>query len=438
MRTKRSRAILIGTVIAALLGLVVIPNAAMATTATVYVSPTAPSAPYNSCEHPAYSSIQAAVNAPDTVVHVCKGTYAEQLQIERSVKIVGYGASLKLPTPTANSTTPCDIASEEGSGLPDQEAISICGGKVTIENLAVEAIWPGKPISEAESCGYNLTGIQVAGGANLELSGSTVIGAAPEVINGCQYGLGILVGIPSSEALGAGTAKLIKDTVSGYQKNGITIAGKGATATITKDTVTGAGPIAALAQNGIGVQEGAKAVITSVVVSDNECEDTPACGEDALTQAQSDGVYFYEAGAGSSVAKSTILKNDVGVEAFDSPPVTPLISKNKIENSRDEAVQISQGGATVEGDTLANSNVGIQLLQATWQKYGPSGTGKKDTITGMKDWAVLGRSDNEPGDLFGEFTITKSKISGNPGPTPLKSVETENPTKLKIYAEKDH
>ncbi len=48
------------------------------------------------------------------------------------------------------------------------------------------------------SCGYNLTGILVAGGAKLTLTGSDVTGAAPRTINGCQYGLGILVGIPES------------------------------------------------------------------------------------------------------------------------------------------------------------------------------------------------------------------------------------------------
>ncbi len=224
--------------------------------------------------------------------------------------------------------------------------------------------------------------------------------------------------------------------VSGYQKNGITVAGEGVEASISKVTVTGAGPEPALAQNGIGIQEGAVATIDDATVSGNECEDVPACGP-GLFQAQADGIYFYDAGADSSVTKSTSNGNDVGIEAFDAPSTDPLIARDRAESDRDSAVQIGEGEATVDDDTLTHSKVGIQVLQFEGQAAAPGGAGEHDTIIDMSEWAVLGRSDDAPGDLPGEFTITDSKISGNPGPTPLKSVETENPAKLKIFAEHD-
>lgn len=420
----------------AVASLVAVP--ATASAATLWVSNNAPSAPFNTCAHPGYSHIQQALGGPGTSVHVCAGKYAEQLQIERPITITGYeGATVELPSVTAAATTKCDVESDEASpGRTSQDEISICGEyKVVIKNLTVKAIWPGEPVGPGISCAYRLFGVLAAGGANLELSGSTVIGAAPKTINGCQYGVGVEIGMSYTAPVNTATAKLSKDTISGYQKNGITVSGEGSSATIISTTVTGAGPQAELAQNGIGVQYGGKATITTSDISGNDCNQA-SCGPEALTQAQSDGVYFYEAGTGSSISKSVLTGNDVGVEAFDGAGVVPLIANSKLESNRWEAVAIGQGAATVNGDLMTDSNVGIEVLQFAGQAAAPGGTATHDKIEGMKEWAVFGHSDKQEGDLPGAFSITSSKISGNPGAKPLESVESDGPT-LKIYAEKD-
>lgn len=415
-----------------------VPSAASATT-TLWVSGSTPSAPFNSCEHPGYDHIQEALGGPGTAIHVCAGTYPEQVTIERAIAITGYGgATLKLPAVTQTSSSPCDVVSEEASKLPDQDAISICGmHKVSITGLQINAVWPGEPVGNSVSCAYNLNGILVAGGANLELDNSTVVGARPHVINGCQYGVGVQIGMSYTPTLGVGVAELSGDTIDGYDKNGITVEGGESHATIAKTTVTGDGPLEATGQNGIGVQLGAKATITGSTISRNECENA-TCGEDALTDYQADGIYFYEAGTGSSLLKSRVFENDLGAEAYDSTLADPSISHDRFENNRWESVQISQGSATIDKDVMHGGAVGIQLLQYAGQAYGPTGTATHDTIESMSSWAVLGRSDKSSEDKPGELTITKSKISGNPGPRPLESVESENPTRLKIYAEKDH
>jgi nitrous oxidase accessory protein NosD len=430
---KRSMAVWARIFVVAGACIVAVPASASAS--TLWVSENAPKAPYNSCINPGYDHIQQALAGPGTVIHVCAGTYREQLSIERPVTITGYeGATVGVPSVTADSSTPCDQVSESGSTFPDQDEISICGaGKVVIKNLDVDAIWPGQPVG-AEECGFNLYGILVAGGAELELSGSTVIGAAPKVINGCQYGVGIEVGFNARGSVSAGKAKLSKDVVKGYDKNGITIAGTGSEATIKTVTVTGAGKTPVIAQNGIGVQEGAKATITGATVSGNECEYPGACGPDAVTQVAADGAYFYEAAEGSSISKSTLTGNDVGVEAYDSS-ADPSIANDTLEDNRYAAVQIEQGSASVNSDTMRDGEVGIQLVQFAGLALG--GTASHDKIEDMSAWAVLGLSDQSEGDLSASFSISNSKISGNPGAKPQQSVETENPAKLKIYAEKD-
>jgi hypothetical protein len=436
MRRKRSKARWTGTLIGALLCVGVVPASAQAN--TLWVSQSTPSAPFNSCAHPAYDHIQEAISSPATAIHVCGGTYAEQLTIQRAVKITGYeDAKVTVPGSTVDSSSPCDTANAEASGLPAQDEISICGPyTVSIKSLDVEAIWPGEPVGPSVSCAYSLAGIQAAGGADLELIDSTVTGAAPKAINGCQYGVGVLIGLSDAKTLAVGTAKLSGDTIDGYQKNGIAVEGAGSEATVTKTTVTGAGTNPEIAQNGIGVQLGAKGTITRSTISGNECGGA-SCGANALSAYQSDGVYFYEAAAGSSVSKSTIDGNDVGVEAYDATSVDPLIQHDTMEGDRWESVSIAEGSATVDNDVMRGGTIGIQLLQYAGQAYGATGTGSHDTIEGMSEWAVLGRSDKAEADLPGEFSITSSKISDNPGAKPQQSVESENPGSLKVYAEKD-
>jgi hypothetical protein len=421
------------------------PAAASAST-TLWVSNNEPSAPFDTCAHPGYKHIQEALAGPGTAIHVCAGTYAEQLTIQRSVSITGYGgATVELPAVTATSVTPCDEASEKGSGLPDQDAVSVCGSyTVSITDIDVNAVWPGEPVEPAVSCAYNLNGILVAGGADLALNGSTVTGARPQVINGCQYGVGVQIGMSYTKSLGVGIAKLSGDTIDGYNKNGVTVEGSGSHATISKTTVTGAGPLVALAQNGIGVQLGAKATISHTTVSGNECESS-SCGSDALSDYAADGVYFYEAGAGSGITTSKLAGNDVGVEAFDPASAGPSISHDRLASNRWASVEISAGAAKVDRDVMRESLVGIELLQFVYvptegpsQAYVGSGTAVHDTIEKMSNWAVLGRSDKSAEDVPGEFSITKSKVAGNPGPRVLESVESENPTSLKIFAERDH
>jgi hypothetical protein len=73
-------------------------------------------------------------------------------------------------------------------------------------------------------------------------------------------------------------------------------------------------------------------------------------------------------------------------------------------------------------------------LQFAGQEFGPRGTGSEDTITGMSKYAIEGLSDNQATDQFGSFTISKSKITGNPPfATVEESVFTNSPEKLKIF-----
>lgn len=420
MDVGRKLTILVASAVAALAAIPAVASA------TAWVSQAPVKTPFNSCANPGFNSIQSAINTPVTSVHVCKGTYVEQLQIERAVSVVGEAGltTVKLPASPADSTTPCAVAGE-------QDVIGICGKgveTVKLAGLTIEGFWP------EDTCKEQLYGVIVGGKANLVMNNSSVLGAGASPINGCQGGVGVRVGRSSTSQVG--TAILTGITVSGYQKNGISIDGKESKATINKATVTTA-PSALIAQNGIQVGRGAVGKITEATITGNECNLPSTCGPNSQTQTQSTGVLFFEEAKGSFVTKSKIAENDIGVYHLAQTEVNApaaSITANTLEGDRYESVVLDQGYALVNKDEMSKGNIGIQLIQYAGQAFGPRGTGSEDTVKEMSGFAVEGSSDNEPSDQFGSFTITKSKISGNPpAATVAGSVFTNNPTKLKIF-----
>ncbi len=429
MRLLRRMATVAGLVAAAM------ALAAASASATLWVG-TAPTVEGegSGCTKPGYNSIQKAIEAATegASIHVCSGTYTEQLQIEQAVKIEGIGpVTVKLPAEPANSTTACDTALGTEPYPPDQDLVAICGtGTVQIKGLTLEAIWP------EGTCSESMYGILVAGGANLKLTGANVIGAGPRPINGCQGGVGIQIGMGWTEPVEVGMATLSNVSVTEYQKNGITVDGAQSKATIKSTTVKGAGETPEIAQNGIQVSFGAKASIASSVISGNECNNA-SCGADSLAYYQSTGVLLYGAAGGTKVSKSTISNNDIGVYYESDSPTAPSspkasITSDSLLNDRYESVLLSQGFATVNSNLINGGNVAIQLLQYNGQLYGPKGTGKGDQIENMADWAIQGYSDENPADFPGSFSITASHISGNPAGASVSNSITSNAPNLKI------
>ena len=301
----------------------------------------------------------------------------------------------------------------------------------------MEALWP------AGTCYDSMYGIFAAGGGTLKATNVTVVGAGASPINGCQGGVAYQIGTARTNRARSVT-RASRAEASPATRRTASPSRAPARACGDGTTVTGAGATPEIAQNGIQVSYGASGAIKKATVTGNEC-DNSSCGADSQADYQSTGVLFYGAANGSSVTNSTIAGNDIGVysesttEVEPTEPSSPQItaSNNKLENDRYESVLVSSGWTTVDKNKITGGNVGIQLLQYAGQPYGPKGTGTKDTISGMSQWAVQGYSDNQPSDAFGQFTISNSKVSGNPAPTVAGSVTSNNVPKLKIFTEND-
>ncbi len=378
-----------------------------------------------SCTKPGYNTVQAAVNAATTgeTINLCAGTYAEQVQITKSVSIVGTGSPIiTLPATPADSTTACDAAFD--ATVPASEAnedgVAVCGAvNVTLQGVTVNASFAQPTANCATVTGYY--GILVGGGATLNFISSAVTGAGAVPLNGCQGGIGIEAGSSTTTPVQVGHLNVLGSHISGYQKNGITVDGSGSSAAIGATTVTGAGPTPVIAQNGIQISDGAIGHITGSTITGDECNYPGSCGPNGLTQYGGAGFLFYAAAAGSGVSSSTISGNDEGIYYSADPaagaPKAPgvTIANDTLINDRYQGIQLDQGDASIVGTSITGGNVGIQVLQYQGQAFGVNDTACSDTIKGESVAAVQVLSDQaSTGDYPGTFTIEHSRfLTGN-------------------------
>jgi len=406
---KLWKAILASTAVVVLTGVVAIPVTASA--ATLWVSNAIPSPPYNSCTNNGYTSIQTAIKfaTPHSTINVCGGTYAEQLEIKQSVNLAGTGnPTVKLPVTPKNSETTCDEARNTAAKVKDQDLVSICTTEsVTIKGLTLEARWP------EGICNDGLYGILVAGGATLNATSVKVDGAGVEG-SGCQGGVGIQVGFKNGGQVGHAT--LTSDSITNYQKNGITVDGPGSKATITTTTITGAGPVDQ-GQNGIQVSREAVASISKATISTNECS-APQCGYATPENWEEDaaGVLFYLPGASSTVSNSTLNKNNIGVEYVSESltrPETPQVTLTSDQVTGGYAsVQLNQGNAKLEKDKLIGGLIGIDV-NSYWGEdntYAPEAAAVEDKVEGTEAAVQV---ESSLGTLPGRLTFKKGQILGS-------------------------
>jgi hypothetical protein len=378
-----------------------------------------------SCDQPGYATIQKAVNAAQTqanaTILVCTGTYIEQVQVKGANTNLTIepaqsplGVVLQLPATPANSTTSCDTAPGTGPYQPDQDGFAVCGTKhtvVSVKGLIFDEAW------STSTCDDSLYGILVGGGSTLKLTHSEIDAAGAYPLNGCQGGIGIQDGMGWTTPNEAGHLIASYDSISGYQKNGMTIDGKGSTAQLYEDTVVGIGQTTGIAQNGIQVSNGAQATITKTTVSGNEC-DVSVCGPNALTQTQSTGVLFYGAASGTLLTDSLIENNDIGVYYASSNPTLSAKSQvgmtdNVIRNNRYEGILFDQGRSKIAGNKISAGNVGIMFIQYDGQSYGDDDAVTATIVKGQSVAAIQVLSDLSPtGDKPGDDTFTNCSISG--------------------------
>ena len=203
------------------------------------------------------------------------------------------------------------------------------------------------------------------------------------------------------------TGTVSNSTVSAYQKNGIVAKCPGVNVTISGNTVTGAGAVDFIAQNGIEVGVGATGTVSGNTVSDNEYTGT--------NNADSTGVLVFGGGPfgdltkGVSITGNTLTDNDIGVDSVNCRDadciVAPrtdtnmLISQNIISNPEISNVSGCGGGQGYQaGIQELGRNDKINQNKISGTGYTPNGV-----TCGSSNTAAV-------------FSIDRSAAQGPPSP----------------------
>ena len=251
------------------------------------------------CPSAAYTTIQSAVNAanPGDRIHVCAGTYPEQVTINKSLTIDADNGVLVAPAAMTGNVT--DLVSGDTLAV----AISVQNADdVNIEGLIVDGSNNG-----LTACAPRLIGIlyenssgRVAHNAvrNFNLG-------AGSALNGCQSGNAIEVETATS---GSSRVEISENSVQNYQKNGITGNETGTELDLDGNTVTGVGATAGAAQNGVQVGYGAAGRIRNNTITDNIYSPCTA----AVCNTNAAGILIYNSD-GIDIENNSVGSNQIGI-----------------------------------------------------------------------------------------------------------------------------
>ena len=316
------------------------------------------------CPNAGFTHIQDAVNAASAgdEIHICKGTYAEQVTIHKPLDIDADNGAILMPSSMHANTTSLFDAAPIATALlvADTTGVSISGLTVDGANNGISA------------CAPDLIGIsfQNATGAldhtavrNFKLAASD---------NGCQSGTGIFV---QSGNGGMSRVEIHDCTVHDFQKNGITADEKGTVAVIRRNVVTGLGSTNGAAQNGVQIGFGAAGSILDNLVTNNvwaPCTAVATCATVAtnILVTQSDGVEVSGNTAGISQVNIFVHGSNANIDrnetfatsVFDGIRLQGNQSRirlNQVFNGAESGIFLSGNNSVIMDNTINEAAVGI-------------------------------------------------------------------------------
>src|SRR5262249_37649787 len=238
------------------------------------------------CPTATFSRIQDAIDAafPGEVVHVCAGTYAEQLVVAKPIQIHGVPGARVAPTGMVANTT------DAKTGAPIA-AIAVVTRNATLDRLEVHP--SGRGFRDC-STPARVVGVYFRG-----TSGSLRRSDVHDIP--CADGTGVVV---------EGVGPLIQVAVLGnfvhdYTQAGVVVSEYGAQAKIDGNTIRGAGNTTDRMQNGIQVVSNAVAKVRRNIVQSN----AGPSGSDCLIDS---GNLFFNSSRGV-ISGNTFTGNAAGV-----------------------------------------------------------------------------------------------------------------------------
>jgi len=316
-----------------------------------------------------YSTIASAVAAaaPGSTIRVLAGSYAEQIVIDKPLKLIGAGranTSLRAPAILAPST------------FGDTSIVEVVGNvRVTISGLSIAGPGPG-------TCGSLGVGIHVLGGASLELRDAAVRHIRDEPMSTCfPSGAGVVVGLPPFIGGGSeGHATLQNVLIDDFQFAGVSVDGAASTLRIVGSRIAGAGFADGIDVvfgadatiigndisnnfNGIFIQAGSTARIEGNRIRQNRCAAPFPCGADPFTEFQFSGVTLAGGGSGVTVRLNDFSDNDAAISSF-SGTGDAILTFNAFRNNLFGAL-VWDGSETLAYSAILSGGVGVGVVAAS-------------------------------------------------------------------------
>jgi hypothetical protein len=263
-----------------------------------------------SCPGASYPTIQQGVNAAPAggTVYVCPGLYPEQIEITKSLSLigtaVGNASAAVIVPPTAGLTyNATDLVAplvEIAASVWVYDA-----PKVNIQNLTID---------DSNNLLTGCTGDELVGVLYQNSSGTlNEIATRNQTLPGsplCRTGVGVFV---QSLAPAYSYVSILDSSIHDYQQTGIIANEQGTTATIYGDAIRGLGPIAGPAQKGIQFAFGSTGSIYDTSLIDHVWADTD--GSDFGI-----GILIFAA-PGVNIGNNTIANDQIGIASESDPGV---------------------------------------------------------------------------------------------------------------------
>ncbi len=384
---------------------------------TVNVSPTGTdSGTCGPAVDPCATVGQGVTNAsPGDTVKVGPGLYLEQVTLGKQVNLVGSGQA---------STTigaPASLATKFTTSGPNKPVVYVptAGSGSTISDMKVDGRGQGNANNRLDGIAFDS-----AAGTVRRVQ---VVRVRNQPLDGVQAGTGILANNGDSVAR---TVTIDRNVVSDFQKNGMTLAGTGLTVDVTDNTVTGAGPSNAIAQNGIQVSGGAGGTVDGNTVTGMACTLEPQCTPP--TGVGSAGLLVFGPGA-VTLSDNDVSASDLDVYVSGAGPTT--ITGNRISGPSQLGIGMDSSSAvtpTITGNSIVGTDVGAEffdevnptfrLNRVVGNTTGLDNENSSGTITAQDNWWGCNAGPNS-----GTCDTTTGSVDSTPW---LVFRATANPTSL--------
>jgi parallel beta-helix repeat protein len=338
-----------------------------------------------------FTTIQAAVDAADAgdTIMVARGVYTEQVTFADDKD----GITLR----AQNSKQTIIRAPDTLTGL--KAIVTVDGADdVTIRGFTITG-----PAGVANELTYGV----VIDGGSATVRDNLITGIRNDPLDGVQTGVAVAV----LGDLEAAAAVITDNTITDYQKGGVVVFGADATATVSGNTIVGAGPTDLIAQNGVQVSDGADGYVFENFITGNDYT-----GDEDVSAA---GVYADTAGS-VIVADNKVFENQTGVLLVNLEFV--VVAGNRVyDNSQDGVDFVGVGGGLFADNRVEDNGVdGVYLgdttnLVVTGNRIRNNGDNGLEVTDGSSGNVIFGNTlrGNAGFDAFDDTTGSRTAGTAN-------------------------